>query len=328
MAPISCLRLSLLLPLILLFQPAAANAAPSLAEAVKQADAKYLEAPDVEGEDKSPKIEVSGEEEDEEAPPVPEEIAQGAVKAVLSYTEEKSEDGDTMRAPVVTVFADGKEIAKLTGDAGLGSPPVSVQIAEIDPGNSNPEAVISFYTGGAHCCSDTSVVTSSPDGSSWTTVDVGEFDGGPLLATDLNGDGRYEFKTRDNAFLYTFACYACSEAPLEVLTVENGAVKTITTEESFKPAHAAWLKTMIANVPDEDVNGFLAGYVGEKILLGEGKQAWGLMLSHYDKASEWGLETCDQPLNEDGECPGEELTLTFPDALERMLKENGYKVEK
>jgi hypothetical protein len=31
---------------------------------------------------------------------------------------------------------------------------------------------------------------------------------------------------------------------------------------------------MIENVPEEgsDVNGFLAGYVGEKILLGEGKQ--------------------------------------------------------
>jgi hypothetical protein len=44
------------------------------------------------------------------------------------------------------------------------------------------------------------VVTSSPDGSNWTTVDVGEFDGGPLLASDIDGDGRYEFETRDNAF--------------------------------------------------------------------------------------------------------------------------------
>ena len=46
---------------------------------------------------------------------------------------------------------------------------------------------------------------------------------------------------------------------------------------------------MIENVPDEDVNGFLAGYVGEKILLGESKPAWELMLDYYDKASDWGL---------------------------------------
>jgi hypothetical protein len=328
MAPISWLCLSLLLPLIVLAEQSTASAAPSLADAIKEADAKYLEVPDVEGEDDAPKIEAAGGEEEEM--PWPQEISQGAVKAALSYTEEKGEDGEITRTPIITVFADGKTVAKLEGEGtGLADPPVSVQIAEIDPGNRYPEVVVSFYTGGAHCCSDTSVVTSSADGSAWQTVDVGEFDGGPLLATDVTGDGRYAFKTRDNAFLYAFACYACSEAPLQVLTVENGAVQNVTTDEKFKPAHAAYLKGMIENLPEEmdDVNGFLAGYVGEKILLGEGKQAWDLMLGYYDKASDWGLETCDQPLNDDGECPGQEIKLTFPDALERMLNENSYKVE-
>ena len=102
---------------------------------------------------------------------------------------------------------------------------------------------MSFFTGGAHCCSDTSVVSSTPDGSAWKTIDVGEFDGGPLLATDLVGDGRYEFETRDNAFLYAFACYACSTAPLELLTFENGEVKNVTAEERFKPVHAAYIKS-------------------------------------------------------------------------------------
>ena len=70
------------------------------------------------------------------------------------------------------------------------------------------------------------------------------------------------------------------------------------------------------------------GYVGEKILLGEDRSAWDLMLRYYDKGSDWGLETCEKPLTEDGNCPGETIKLTFPEALERMLKENGYKVEK
>lgn len=325
MAVTRCWRLSFLLLPTLLFHPCTASAA-SLAEAVKQADAKYLDVPDIQGAGNAPKIEAGGGEED--TTPAAREISQGAVKAALTYQEDKSEDGEITRSPVVTVFADGKEVAKLEGDSGgFADPPVSVQIAEIDPGNSHPEVVVSFYTGGAHCCSDTSVVTSSPDGSTWKTVDVGEFDGSPLLTTDLDGDERYEFATRDNAFLYAFACYACSEAPLEVLTVESGAVKTVTSEARFKPAHESWLKTMVGNVPEDDVNGFLAGYVGEKILLGEGKQAWELMLAHYDQASDWGLETCEQPLNEDGECPGAEVKLTFPDALERMLNENSYKIE-
>jgi hypothetical protein len=326
MARKSGLRLSLLSLPILLLPQSAANAATTLAEAVREADAKYLEAPDVQGEDTSPKIEAGG---GEEAGAATQQISQGGVKAVLSYAEQQGEDGEIRRSPIVTIFARGKEVAKLEGgDTGFADPPVSVQIAELDPGNSLPEVVVSFYTGGAHCCSATNAVTASPDGASWTVVDVGEFDGGPLLATDLNGDGRYEFATRDNSFLYAFACYACSEAPLLVLGLKNGAVEKIGTDPSFKPAHASWLKTMIGNVPEDDVNGFLAGYVGEKILLGEGKQGWELMLAYYDRASEWGLDACDQPLNQDGECPGQEIKLTFPDALERMLKENGYKVEK
>jgi hypothetical protein len=118
-----------------------------------------------------------------------------------------------------------------------------------------------------------------------------------------------------------------------VTAVESSSVKNVTGEPGFQPAHAAWLKQMIENVLDdgnpegEDANGFLAGYVGEKILLGEGEQAWELMLAHYYKESDWGLETCTRPLDYDGECPGELLKLTFPEALELMLKENGYKVE-
>jgi hypothetical protein len=246
MAPISWLRLSLLLPLIFLAAQSAANAAPSLADAIKEVDAKYLEVPDVEGADNAPKIESGGGEEEET--PGPQEISQGAVKAALSYSEDKGEDGEITRTPVIMVFADGKEVAKLAGEGtGSADPPVSVQIAEIDPANQYPEVVVSFYTGGRPLLSDTSVVTSSADGSSWQTVDVGGFDGGPMLATDLNGDGHYEFQTRDNAFLYAFACYACSEAPLELLTVENGAAKNVTTDEKFKPRmqpiSRAWSRT-------------------------------------------------------------------------------------
>lgn len=35
---------------------------------------------------------------------------------------------------------------------------------------------------------------------------------------------------------------------------------------------------MILGVPKTDVNGFLAGYVAQKMRLGEGKEAWDLML--------------------------------------------------
>ena len=104
--------------------------------------------------------------------------------------------------------------------------------------------------------------------------------------------------------------------------------KNVSGAPRFRPAHEAYLKNIIAEVPDEDLNGFLAGYVGEKILLGEGKQAWKLMLAYYDRKSDWGLDVCGKPLDANGACPGKTERLTYPEALERMLNENGYKVEK
>jgi hypothetical protein len=318
--------LALLGALGLIFLPNDAVAEQNLAAAVKQLDAKYLDAPDVVPADNAPKIEAGGGEE--AGTPTPQEISQGPVKATLTYVESTDDGGNVTRDPEVTVFVDGKEVAKLSNEgAGLDDPPVSVQIAELDLSNEHPEVVVSFYTGGAHCCSDTSVLLSNKDGSEWTTLDVGEFDGGPLLAVDIDGDGRYEFETRDNAFLYTFACYACSEAPLELLAVEKGEVKNVSADPRFRPAHAAYLRDMISNVPEDDVNGFLAGYVGEKIRLGDGKEAWELMLAHYDKESDWGLEACDQDLDENGQCLGKEIKLTFPEALERMLNESGYTIK-
>jgi len=191
MVPIPRPALAVLVPLILVIQHAA-NATQSLAEAVKRADAKYLEAPDVEGQDSAPKIEAGVGEQN--TTPEAQEISQGAVKAVRSYLEQRGEDDEIMRAPVVTMFADGK------GSPGsrARTPASPIRRSACRSRNStqaigSPRWWSRFYTGGAHCCSATSVVTASPDGSSLTTVDVGEFDGGPLLATDLDGDGRYEF---------------------------------------------------------------------------------------------------------------------------------------
>ncbi|HUU66410.1 MAG TPA: hypothetical protein VMW57_03895 [Methyloceanibacter sp.] len=220
-----------------------------------------------------------------------------------------------------------RAVARLQGDSGgFSNPPVSLQIAQLDPSKPYPEVVVSFFTGGAHCCSVTHVIASNEDGSDWKTVDVGEFDGGPMVSVDLDGDGTHEFETRDNAFLYAFACYACSEAPLQVLGLVDGKIKDVSTEARFKPAHAAWLKNMIVGVPEQEVNGFLAGYVAQKIRLGEGKQAWELMEKYYDRNTDWGLEVCDQDLDASAECPGETTKVTFPQALERMLKKNGYMI--
>ena len=60
--------------------------------------------------------------------------------------------------------------------------------------------------------------------------------------------------------------------------------------------------------------------------LGEGKQAWDLMLEYFDRNTDWGLEYCEQERDENGDCPGATIKSTFPQALERMLNKNGYMI--
>src|SRR4029079_7582162 len=289
--------------------PSPSGAAHTLAEAIKAADAKYLDAKDIEPSEVGPKIEAGlGENETE---PAPKEISQGEVKAALTYLEKNDAEGEAFKVPVVIVFAGGVEVAKLEGpETFMSNPPLALQIAEMDPANSTPEVVVSFFTGGAHCCTDTEVVTADPAGSGWKKVLVGEFDGAELLASDPANDGQAVFEIPDNAFLYAFASYAASFAPLKILAVENGAVKDLSRDPKFRLAHEAQLKATITAVPDGDVNGFLAGYVAEKSLLGEGTEAWKLMLDYYDKDSDWGLDSCDKPLDVDGNCPGKTVRLT------------------
>ena len=191
--PLRCLLLPIIAASLL---PVGAEAAPSLAQAIKQADAKYLKLKDLDAKPATPNIEAGGFEEEEESKPTNREIALGSLKAALSYRQEGTGE-EAMTIPVVTVFADGKQVAELKGEGtGTGDPPVSVQIAGINPANSTPEVVVSFYTGGAHCCSDTKVISASKDGASWKTIELGQFDGGPLLASDLAGDPRQRLPLR------------------------------------------------------------------------------------------------------------------------------------
>ncbi|ODA67923.1 hypothetical protein A7A08_01091 [Methyloligella halotolerans] len=300
----------------------AADAADtSLREAVLAQSGKYLEAPDVEGETKGVSIEAGSIDE----PTQPVSISMGDVSAEVSYQETQPGE-DAAFTSKVTVLSGGEKVAELDVDEFNTRFPYTVQIVEIDPANDTPEVVVSTYSGGAHCCGVPRVATKSADADTWSVVDLGEFDGEPPIAKDYNGNGRSEFIVDDAAFLYTFGAYAFSVAPQVVLTVEGGEVKNVSADPAYEAVQKSWMKQLVDIARDDDVNAYLAGYVAQKSLLGEGDEAWTLMEQHYDKNDDWGLQTCDQPLTDAGVCPGEEVTLTYPEMLKRVLRENGYKI--
>jgi Caspase domain len=295
------------------------SSARLVAQAVRKADSKYLQVKDLQNFDNTPAVTTDLKD----TVPTKRAVAQGRVKAVLSYLGTKNKSGHNV--PVATIFLDDREVAERVSDHyGAASDAASVQIAELDPANPYPEVVVSFHTGGPHCCSDTNVITSNAAGTKWRVVHVGEFDGDLLKADDIDGDGRYEFEVRDGAFLDIFdGGYAGSVPPLKILQLDGTMISDVTTAPRYRPAHEAWMRAIVSFDPIS-VNSFLAGYVAQKILLGEGEEAWKLMLAHYDRTSVEGLEECDSPRDTEFKCPGTMVRRTFPDALAALLEREGY----
>ncbi len=150
-------------------------------------------------------------------------------------------------------------------------------------------------------------------------------DGGYLQ--DLNGDGTAEIATVDINFINRFDCTACSAAPRVIYTVKAGEVIDLTTDTRFLGAHREWLKEIEASVDPADrwtSPGFLAGWLGEKIRLGEGAAGW-QDNTHWDAAHDPGDQVCPNGDDPD-QCDKKDVkTLKFPERLRLFLESSGYK---
>jgi hypothetical protein len=231
--------------------------------------------------------------------------------------------------PVLSVEVVGRRVAEVPGIASEFGPPfAAVRVAEMDRSNPYPEVAFTSFSGGAHCCTRLIVITSDAEGRVWRYTTVGDFDDGDDFLRDIDKDGRAEIVAHDDAFLYAFDCYACSVAPLKIYRVEKGAVIEATRDTRYRSAHQAWLAEMEARArPDADgrlSNGYLAGWVATKILLGEGNTAWAEMLARFDRQSTWGLMSCKSGAPIESCPPGSLVARSFPEALASFLAAHGY----
>jgi hypothetical protein len=179
-----------------------------------------------------------------------------------------------------------------------------------------PEVVFSTYTGGAHCCTIHTI-------HSWRGHEVRRtqtypLDGGGGQFQDLDGDGTQEFITVDNGFLYAFSSYAGSFPPLLILSFQAGQWVDVTRQYPERQRSHAWRAYLLIRDGDTyEVNGPLAGYVAQKILLGEYREGWAFMEARYDRTDDWGLD-----IYEDGEVVGR--YPDYPAALRALLIDLGY----
>jgi len=192
----------------------------------------------------------------------------------------------------------------------------SVELQDLDS-DGTPEVITEYYSGGAHCCM--MITTYSHQGDTFTKIPLAPLDGGGRFQ-DLNQDGHSEFITTDNAFLYAFGSYAGSFPPTVIMTFQSGRfIDTTAQFRDYLRGHAWQMYQSLLQAKDHgvDINAVLAGYVAQKIRLGEFDNAWQFMQVHYDRQDDWGLAIYDQ-----GDPIGRHPD--FPTALRQFLIDLGY----
>jgi len=205
--------------------------------------------------------------------------------------------------------------------------PSPVAFVDLDRNNALPEVVFEAFTGGAHCCTRTAALAEDAAGR-WKIVDFGEYDGGGVWFEDVGKDSAAEVLHGDNSFLYRFASYAESFQPLTISVLENARLKNVSGDPAYRRRIVQQLRGLEFQAEMDPglwhLNSFLAAWVADKFLIGEGADAWTRMLPLYTRDTDFNVVICtvDLPL---ASCPlAEQKELPFPEGLRQVLDDGGY----
>jgi hypothetical protein len=155
-----------------------------------------------------------------------------------------------------------------------------IRFIQLD-GSPEKEIVIEMYSGGAHCCLYDVILGWATAGSfyRWTMHDFG--DAGPgVRFSDLDYDGRKEFRTGDTRFAYLFGAYAESQFPPRVWEYSGGYLLDRTQRfprlarrdaaarlRVYRRTRGGWF----------GVRSSLAAYVADQCLLGQCRRGFRLV---------------------------------------------------
>ncbi len=205
---------------------------------------------------------------------------------------------------------------------------ISFTTVEVDAKNSLREIALSYYTGGAHCCSYLGIFSETPAGIA--LADFGERDGDAYGGSfPKSFESRPIFEFSDDRFKYLFGPYSDSAAPASLLKVEGGEIVDVTTDPANAAIHRHWMEVFKPGCGD-GINGHCAGYVASAWRVGAQKEAEAYMLMHHTSRRTnpdiWLPEYCRTKITGSAECPiTDKITFAdFPDALAYVLHEWGY----
>jgi len=152
----------------------------------------------------------------------------------------------------------------------------AVRVRDLDR-DGEPEVLVDFYSGGAHCCFYTDVYRYVARSRTYRPT-VGYWgDLSPKLV-DLGPDGRPEFWTGDDSFAYAFSSFAASAFPIRILRFDHGRLVDVTRRfPRLVRRDAAELYALYRSQlrsPDYDVRGILAAWLADEYSLGRGAAGW------------------------------------------------------
>lgn len=151
--------------------------------------------------------------------------------------------------------------------------PVGVTVRDLD-GDGEPEILVDVYTGGAHCCTISELLTWQ--GGTYRSRFHDWLDAGYELA-DLEGDGRPELRSVDARFRYEFASFAASAFPVQIWQVDGGRFEDVTGghPDLVRRDAARWLRIYRGRrgKAGREWQGALAAWVADQDRLGRRRTA-------------------------------------------------------
>jgi len=234
--------------------------------------------------------------------------------------------GNDIPTPLIHVEGYGASIDQL-GEPGFENPTARLVIGQLDLSGSSNQVAFLTYSGGAHCC--TSIKILDLRAGKWTVLDMGMWDGEPLMEfpKDIDGDHIPDIVLNDGAFNYTFASYADSYAPPLIFNVVNGAIVNVSAESRYAAFYRDRMTEYQAVCLLHD-NGACAAFVGAASRIGDYSYAFQFLLDNYDKSGTWNLPKLCHVALVSNQCPsGQDYDApNYPMAVAAFLAQNGYPV--
>src|SRR5215203_4249151 len=135
----------------------------------------------------------------------------GSVRATITWRNARYFEAKDLRLRITRSGVPALDTKRLGVDR-----PQTIRARGLDA-NGEPEVMVDFYTGGAHCCFYSRLYHF--DGSTYVVFKHlwGDFTYG---LHDLNGDGAPELQSVHDRFAYAFTSYAASAFPLQIWEYE------------------------------------------------------------------------------------------------------------